>query len=68
MTIILTKDTHLGKKGSIINTTQPRGVYLVRMGVAKEHIQTSAKDKLKSKENGKSKPRATSKSKTKSKS
>ena len=66
MTIILTKDIQLGKKGDIVSVSQPRGIYLLRMGVAKAHVENP--DKQKKEENGKSKPRATNKSKTKSKS
>ncbi len=34
----------LGKKGDTISVTQPRGDYLIRMGVAKKHV---AKDEEK---------------------
>ena len=47
MKIILTKDIQLGKKGDTVSVSQPRGDYLIRMGVAKLHV---AKRKLKENE------------------
>ena len=38
MKIILTKDIQLGKKGDTVSVSQPRGDYLIRMGVAKKHV------------------------------
>ncbi len=38
MKIILTKDIQLGKKGDIVSVSQPRGNYLIRMGVAEKHV------------------------------
>ena len=66
MKIILTKDIQLGKKGDTVSVSQPRGNYLIRMGVAKAHVEKV--DKPKKKENEKSKPGTTNKSKRKSKS
>ena len=60
MKIILTKDTHLGKKGDTISVSQPRGDYLIRMGVAKKHV---AKVKVEEKP----KPKKETKPKTKTK-
>ena len=63
MKIILTKNTHLGKKGDTISVSQPRGDYLIRMGVAKKHVA-----KVEAKENEeKPKPKKETKSKTKTK-
>ena len=66
MKIILTKDIQLGKKGDTVSVSQPRGNYLIRMGVAKAHVEKV--DKPKKKENEKSKSGTTNKSKRKSKS
>ena len=60
MKIILTKDIQLGKKGDIVSVSQPRGDYLIRMGVAKKHV---AKVKV----GEKPKPKKETKSKTKTK-
>ena len=38
MKIILTKDIQLGKKGDTVSVSQPRGDYLIRMGVAEKHV------------------------------
>ena len=62
MKIILTKDTHLGKKGDTISVSQPRGDYLIRMGVAKKHV---AKVEVEQEEKPKPKKEAKSKTKTK---
>lgn len=62
MKIILTKDIQLGKKGDIVNVSQPRGDYLIRMGVAEKHV---AKAKVEQEE--KPKPKKETKSKTKTK-
>ncbi len=64
MKIILTKDIQLGKKGDTVSVSQPRGNYLIRMGVAKAHVEKV--DKPKKKEHEKSKPGATNKGKGKS--
>ena len=60
MKIILTKDTHLGKKGDTVSVSQPRGDYLIRMGVAEKHV---AKAEVKQEE--KPKPKKENKPKTK---
>ena len=62
MKIILTKDIQLGKKGDIVSVSQPRGNYLIRMGVAKKHV---AKAEVKQEE--KPKPKKETKPKTKTK-
>ncbi len=65
MKIILTKDIQLGKKGDIVSVSQPRGNYLIRMGVAKKHV---AKVEVKQeKKEDKPKPKKEVKSKTKTK-
>jgi ribosomal protein L9 len=46
MKIDLIKDHVLGKKGDTVSVSQPRGDYLIRMGVAKKHV---AKDEVKEK-------------------
>ena len=38
MKIDLIKNHVLGKKGDTISVSQPRGDYLIRMGVAKLHV------------------------------
>ena len=63
MKIDLIKNTHLGKKGDTISVSQPRGDYLIRMGVAKKHV---AKVEAKEKEE-KPKPKKETKPKTKTK-
>ena len=65
MKIILTKDTQLGKKGDTVSVSDPRGDYLIRMGVAKKHV-AKAKKETKEKDIENDKPRATRKSKAKS--
>ena len=62
MKIILTKDIQLGKKGDTVSVSQPRGDYLIRMGVAKKHV---AKAEVKQEE--KPKPKKETKPKTKTK-
>ena len=52
----------LGKKGDTISVSQPRGDYLIRMGVAKLHV---AKAEVEQEE--KPKPKKETKSKTKTK-
>ncbi len=63
MKIILTKDIQLGKKGDIVSVSQPRGDYLIRMGVAKKHV---AKVEVEQ-EVEKPKPKKETKPKTKTK-
>ena len=58
MKIILTKDTQLGKKGDTVSVSQPRGDYLIRMGVAEKHV---AKAKVEQEE----KPKPTKETKPK---
>ncbi len=63
MKIDLIKDHVLGKKGDIVSVSQPRGDYLIRMGVAEKHVA-----KAEAKENEeKPKPKKETKSKTKTK-
>ena len=53
----------LGKKGDTISVSQPRGDYLIRMGVAEKHV---AKAKVEQeKEEEKPKPKNETKPKTK---
>ncbi len=60
MKIDLIKDHVLGKKGDTVSVSQPRGDYLIRMGVAKLHV---AKAKVEQEE--KPKPKKETKPKTK---
>ena len=53
----------LGKKGDTISVSQPRGDYLIRMGVAKLHVAKAEVEKEKEKE--KPKPKKETKPKTK---
>ena len=62
MKIILIKDTQLGKKGDTVSVSQPRGDYLIRMGVAKKHVA-----KAKAEQEEKPKPKKETKPKTKTK-
>ena len=64
MKIILTKDIQLGKKGDTVSVSQPRGNYLIRMGVAKLHV---AKVEVKQEEKPKPKPKKETKPRTKTK-
>ena len=65
MKIDLIKDHVLGKKGDIVSVSQPRGDYLIRMGVAEKHV---AKAKVKQeKQEEKPKPKKETKPKTKTK-
>ena len=60
MKIDLIKNHVLGKKGDTISVSQPRGDYLIRMGVAKKHVA-----KADAKENAeKPKPKKVTKPKT----
>lgn len=63
MKIILTKDIQLGKKGDIVSVSQPRGDYLIRMGVAKKHVARA--EVKENKEEPKPKKRVKPKTKTK---
>ena len=62
MKIDLIKNHVLGKKGDTVSVSQPRGDYLIRMGVAKKHV---AKAEVKQEE--KPKPKKETKPKTKTK-
>ena len=63
MKIDLILDHVLGKKGDTVSVSQPRGEYLIRMGVAKKHV---ARSEAKENEEG-SKPKKESKPRTKTK-
>ena len=52
----------LGKKGDIVSVSQPRGDYLIRMGVAKKHV---AKVEVEQEEKPKPKKGTKPKAKTK---
>ena len=60
MKIDLIKNHVLGKKGDTVSVSQPRGDYLIRMGVAKLHV---AKAEVEKEE--KPKPKKETKPKTK---
>ena len=60
MKIDLIKNHILGKKGDTVSVSQPRGNYLIRMGVAKLHV---AKAEVEQEE--KPKPKKETKPKTK---
>ncbi len=60
MKIELIKDHVLGKKGDTISVSQPRGDYLIRMGVAEKHVA-----KVKVEQEEKPKPKKETKPKTK---
>ena len=62
MKIDLIKNHVLGKKGDTASVSQPRGEYLIRMGVAKKHV---AKAEVEKEE--KPKPKKETKPKTKTK-
>ena len=62
MKIDLIKNHVLGKKGDTVSVSQPRGDYLIRMGVAKKHVA-----KVKVEQEEKPKPKKETKSKTKTK-
>ena len=62
MKIDLIKDHVLGKKGDTISVSQPRGDYLIRMGVAEKHVA-----KVKVEQEEKPKPKKETKPKTKTK-
>ena len=65
MKIILTKDIQLGKKGDTVSVSQPRGDYLIRMGVAKKHVAKVEVEQEEKEE--KPKPKKETKPKTKTK-
>ena len=62
MKIILTTDIQLGKKGDPVSVSQPRGDYLIRMGVAEKHVA-----KVEVEQEEKPKPKKETKPKTKTK-
>ena len=64
MKIDLIKNHVLGKKGDTVSVSQPRGDYLIRMGVAKLHV---AKAEVEQEEKPKPKPKKETKVKTKPK-
>ena len=63
MKIDLIKNHVLGKKGDTVSVSQPRGDYLIRMGVAKKHVARA--EAKKDEEEPKPKKEAKSKTKTK---
>ena len=65
MKIILTKDIQLGKKGDTVSVSQPRGNYLIRMGVAKKHVAKVEVEEEEKEEKPKPKKEAKPKTKTK---
>lgn len=67
MKIELIKDHVLGKKGDTVSVSQPRGDYLIRMGVAKLHVAKVEVEGGEEKENQKPKPKKETKPKTKTK-
>ena len=60
MKIDLIKNHVLGKKGNTVSGSQPRGDYLIRMGVAEKHVA-----KVKVEQEEKPKPKKETKPKTK---
>ena len=62
MKIDLIKNHVLGKKGDTVSVSQPRGDYLIRMGVAEKHV---AKVKVEQEEKPKQKKETKPKTKTK---
>ena len=65
MKIELIKDHVLGEKGDIISVSQPRGDYLIRMGVAKLHVANVEVEQEEKEEKPKPKKEAKPKTKTK---
>ena len=61
MKIDLIKNTHLGKKGDTISVSQPRGDYLIRMGVAKKHVAKAEVEQEEEKQKPKTKPKTKTK-------
>ena len=57
MKIELIKNHVLGKKGDTVSVSQPRGDYLIRMGVAKKHVAKAEVEKEKKEEKPKPKKR-----------
>jgi len=44
MRIVLTKDSHVGKKGEVKSFPQPRAEYFIRMGLAEVYVKKVEKD------------------------
>ena len=44
MRIVLTKDSHVGKKGEVKSFFQPRAEYFIRMGLAEVYVKKVKKD------------------------
>ena len=65
MKIDLIRDHVLGKKGDTVSVSQPRGDYLIRMGVAKKHVAKVEVEQEKQEEKPKPKKRVKPKTKTK---
>ena len=65
MKIDLIKDHVLGKKGDTVSVSQPRGDYLIRMGVAKKHVARAEVKQEKQEEKPKPKKRVKPKTETK---
>ena len=65
MKIDLILDHVLGKKGDIVSVSQPRGDYLIRMGVAKKHAARAEVKQEKQEEKPKPKKRVKPKTETK---
>lgn len=65
MKIDLILDHVLGKKGDTVSVSQPRGDYLIRMGVAKKHVARAEVEQEKQEEKPKPKKRVKPKTKTK---
>ena len=63
MKIILTKDIQLGKKGDTVSVSQPRGDYLIRMGVAKLHVARAEAKENKEEPKPKKEPKPKTKTK-----
>ena len=62
MKIDLIKNHVLGKKGDTVSVSQPRGDYLIRMGVAEKHVA-----RVEVEQEEKPKPKKETKPKTKTK-
>ena len=65
MKIDLILDHVLGKKGDTVSVSQPRGEYLIRMGVAKKHVAKVEVEQEEKEEKPKPKKRVKPKTKAK---
>ena len=65
MKIDLILDHVLGKKGDTVSVSQPRGDYLIRMGVAKKHVARAEVKQEEKEEKPKPKKRVKPKTETK---